>query len=182
MGQAIAQINDAYIVSRTKNGLVIVDQHAAHERILLETMQSEVTVQPLLVPEVIEISIPETDRLREMVPLLKNVGVEISIDSPNQIVVRAIPQIAKTMDFKALFTDIANDIEFYEQIISADVKAIRSVIACHSSIKAGKILTVVEMNALLRLMESIPFFSQCNHGRPTYIRLPYDHIDKAFRR
>ena len=183
MGEAIAQINDTYIVSRAQGGILIIDQHAAHERILLEAMgEAHAAIQPLLLPEILEMSVTEVEKLREVVDALKEVGLKISIDAPTKLSVQAIPQMIRSIDIKALLMDIANDVEFYEHIIAANVQTIRSAIACHSSIKAGKILSVAEMDAILRMMEETPFFSQCNHGRPTYIRLSYDHIAKTFKR
>lgn len=145
-------------------------------------MDLDVTVQHILTPEKIELEMSEIERLKEIQPHLKKAGLWVDIIDEVHVMVRAVPQVIKEVDIVALLINLANDVEFYDKTMSDEVKSVHSAIACHASIKAGQEVTVTSMNALLRLMEDTPYFSQCNHGRPTYIKLSHADLNRTFQR
>ncbi len=189
LGVARGQVARTYIVAEADDGLVIVDQHAAHERLVLERMRAaiaggRVAAQALLVPEVVEMDEPDCDRLESRVAELADMGLELERFGPRAMLVRATPALLGSGDPTGLIRDLADELAAFEEALSLRERldAIAGTMACHGSVRAGRILSVVEMNALLREMEATPHSGQCNHGRPTWVKLPLDHIEKLFGR
>lgn len=189
LGAARAQLHNTYIVAQTQDGMVIVDQHAAHERLVYERMKVALEKQgtqrqPLLLPEVVELGEPEASRLLEHTESLASFGLVVEGFGEGSIVVREIPALLGECNVQQLVRDLADDIaEFGEALSLADrLEHICGTMACHSSVRAGRSLSVPEMNALLRQMEATPHSGQCNHGRPTYVELKLSDIEKLFGR
>ena len=189
LGVARGQVARTYIVAEADDGLVIVDQHAAHERLVLERMRAalaggRVAAQTLLVPEVVEMDEPDCDRLETRVVELADMGLELERFGPRAMLVRATPALLGSGDPTGLIRDLADELAAFDEALSLRERldAIAGTMACHGSVRAGRILSVVEMNALLREMEATPHSGQCNHGRPTWVKLPLDHIEKLFGR
>jgi DNA mismatch repair protein MutL len=189
LGVARGQVAATYIVAEAEDGLVIVDQHAAHERLVLERMRKAhaggtVARQALLLPEVAELDEPDCDRLEEAAVELGGLGLEIERFGPGAILVRAIPAALGSTDIKALLADLAAELaELGTALALRDqLDHVAATIACHGSVRAGRVLSVAEMNALLREMEVTPHSGQCNHGRPTWVKLAHADIEKLFGR
>ena len=189
LGIARGQISKTYIVAEAEDGLVIVDQHAAHERLVLERMRKaagsgQVASQKLLMPEVVELDEAGCDRLEERAFELADFGLEIERFGPAAILVRAIPAMLGKDDITALVTDVADELTAFDEALSLKerIDAVAGTMACHGSVRAGRVLSVAEMNALLREMEITPHSGQCNHGRPTWIKLAHGDIEKLFGR
>jgi len=189
LGIARGQVAETYIVAEAQDGLVIVDQHAAHERLVLERMnaamaQGGVASQGLLVPEVVELDEGACDALEERLAELTEMGLELERFGPKAMLVRATPALLGAGDVKGLVTDIADEIAAYDQHLSLKERLdhVAATMACHGSVRAGRVLNVAEMNALLREMEVTPHSGQCNHGRPTWVKLGHDDIEKLFGR
>jgi DNA mismatch repair protein MutL len=189
LGAACAQIHENYIVAQTKNGLVLVDQHAAHERIVYEKMKKALSEggvkrQALLLPEVVEMEQSAVERLLQRKNELEEMGLVIDTFGPGAVVVQEVPAILGNHDIKQMVTDLADDIVNYGQTMSLKEKLeeVCSTMACHGSVRSGRRLTSEEMNALLRQMEATPHSGQCNHGRPTYVELKLNDIEKLFGR
>ena len=189
LGVARGQVAATYIVAEAKDGLVIVDQHAAHERLVLERMrriggEGKVASQPLLMADVVELDEPECDRLEAAAPELEQLGLEIERFGPTAMLVRATPAPLGKTDVPALLSDLAAELaELGTAMTLRDqLDHVAATIACHGSVRAGRILSVAEMNALLREMEVTPHSGQCNHGRPTWVKLAHADIEKLFGR
>ena len=189
LGIARGQIARTYIVAEAEDGLVIVDQHAAHERLVLEQLRrgmsgQAVPSQGLLLPEVVELDEPACDRLEAASPQLAALGVEIERFGPAAVMVRATPAMLGNIDCQKLVTDIADDLAGYDAALglSEKLELVAATMACHGSVRAGRTLNVPEMNALLRQMEITPHSGQCNHGRPTWVKLAMDDVEKLFGR
>lgn len=189
LGVARGQVNKTYIVAEAEDGLVIVDQHAAHERLVLERMRraldgGTITAQALLLPEVVELDEPACDRLEERAGELADFGLDLERFGPNAVLVRSTPALLGNGDVKSLVTDLADELAAFDQALSLKEKleAVAATMACHGSVRAGRVLSVAEMNALLREMEVTPHSGQCNHGRPTWIKLAHGDIEKLFGR
>lgn len=189
LGIARGQVAETYIVAEAGDGLVIVDQHAAHERLVLERMNKAmakggVASQGLLVPEVVELDESACDVLEERIAELKELGLELERFGPKAMLVRATPAMLGIGDVKGLTTDLADEIAAYDQHLSLKEKLdhVAATMACHGSVRAGRVLNVAEMNALLREMEVTPHSGQCNHGRPTWVKLGHGDIEKLFGR
>lgn len=189
LGIARGQIANTYIVAEAEDGLVIVDQHAAHERLVLEQLRrgmagQAVPSQGLLLPEVVEIDEPACDRLEAAAGQLSALGVEIERFGPAAVMVRATPAMLGAIDCNKLVTDIADDLAGYDAALglSERLELVAATMACHGSVRAGRPLNVAEMNALLRQMEVTPHSGQCNHGRPTWVKLAMDDVEKLFGR
>ena len=189
LGIARGQIANTYIVAEAEDGLVIVDQHAAHERLVLEQLRrgmagQAVPSQGLLLPEVVEIDEPACDRLEAAAAQLSALGVEIERFGPAAVMVRATPAMLGAIDCHKLITDIADDLAGYDAALglSERLELVAATMACHGSVRAGRPLNVAEMNALLRQMEVTPHSGQCNHGRPTWVKLAMDDVEKLFGR
>ena len=189
LGVARGQVARTYIVAEAEDGLVIVDQHAAHERLTLERMRRAmegqgVTSQALLLPEVIELDEPACDRLEARVEELRDFGLELERFGPSAMLVRAVPAMLGQGDVQGLVTDLADDLAAYDDALSLKERLdlVAATMACHGSVRAGRVLSVAEMNALLREMEITPRSGQCNHGRPTWVKLGHGDIEKLFGR
>jgi len=189
LGVARGQVAATYIVAEAEDGLVIVDQHAAHERLVLERMRAareggEVARQALLIPEVVELDEPDCDRLEAAAAELGEMGLDIERFGPTAMLVRAVPAALGKTDAGSLLADLAGEIGELGGPMSLRDKLdhVAATIACHGSVRAGRILSVAEMNALLREMEVTPRSGQCNHGRPTWVKLGHGEIEKLFGR
>jgi DNA mismatch repair protein MutL len=189
LGAARAQLHETYIVAQTADGIVIVDQHAAHERLTYEKMKhameaGAVARQPLLVPEVVNLDPAEVERLASRAADLAEFGLVVEPFGPDAVVVREVPAMLGQMDLKGLMRDLADDIAETGSALSLKerLEEVAGTLACHTSVRAGRRLTAEEMNALLREMESTPHSGQCNHGRPTYVELKLADIEKLFGR
>jgi DNA mismatch repair protein MutL len=189
LGIARGQIANTYIVAEAEDGLVIVDQHAAHERLVLEQLRrgmagQAVPSQGLLLPEVVEIDEPACDRLEAAAAQLSALGVEIERFGPAAVIVRATPAMLGAIDCHKLITDIADDLAGYDAALglSERLELVAATMACHGSVRAGRPLNVAEMNGLLRQMEVTPHSGQCNHGRPTWVKLQMADVERLFGR
>ena len=189
MGVARAQLHETYIVAQTGDGIVIVDQHAAHERLVYERMKRALAAgtverQPLLIPEIVEMDETEADRVIARSTELAELGLVVEGFGPGAVLVRETPALLGEVDAKALVRDLADDLA--EQGAAASLKErlehVSATLACHMSVRAGRRLTAEEMNALLREMETTPHSGQCNHGRPTYVELKLADIERLFGR
>jgi DNA mismatch repair protein MutL len=189
LGVARGQVAATYIVAEAEDGLVIVDQHAAHERLVLERMRQanrdgEVARQALLMPEVVELDEPDCDRLEAAAAELGELGLDMERFGATAMLVRATPAPLGKTDFKALLADLAAELAELGTALSLRDRLdhVAATIACHGSVRAGRVLSVAEMNALLREMEVTPHSGQCNHGRPTWVKLAHADIEKLFGR
>lgn len=189
LGVARGQVAKTYIVAEASDGLVIVDQHAAHERLVLERMrralaEGGVARQTLLLPEVVELDEPAADRLEARLAELTEFGLEMERFGPGAMLVRATPAMLGAGDVHGLVTDLADELAAYDEALSLKERldAVAGTMACHGSVRAGRVLSVTEMNALLREMEITPHSGQCNHGRPTWVKLAHGDIEKLFGR
>ena len=189
MGVARGQVAKAYIVAEAEDGLVLVDQHAAHERLVLERMRAAlvggtIASQALLIPEVVELDESACDRLESRAEELSEFGLDLERFGPHAMLVRATPALLGQSDPKGLVTDLADELAAFDEALSLKERldAVAGTMACHGSVRAGRILSVTEMNALLREMEVTPHSGQCNHGRPTWVKLAHGDIEKLFGR
>lgn len=189
MGVARGQIARTYIVAEANDGLVIVDQHAAHERLVLERLRlagegGAPASQALLIPQVVELEEPACDRLEEASEKLAQFGLVLERFGPCAMLVRAVPAPLGKGDPEALVRDVADDLATNGDVLvlGERLDLILATMACHGSVRAGRPLSVAEMNALLREMEATPRSGQCNHGRPTWVKLAHGDIEKLFGR
>jgi len=189
LGAARAQVHETYIVAQTRDGVVIVDQHAAHERLVYERMKHEmaeggVARQALLLPEVIELDPAEADRVTARAEELCALGLVVEPFGPGAVLVRETPALLGETNVQGLVRDIADDLAENGQALALKerLEDVCSTMACHGSVRAGRRLTAPEMNALLRQMEATPHSGQCNHGRPTYVELKLADIERLFGR
>jgi DNA mismatch repair protein MutL len=189
LGYAIAQLKGIYILAEGENGLVLVDMHAAHERITYERMKTArqgagIQSQPLLVPESMAVSQREADCAEENTNIFRDLGVGIERAGPESLVVREVPVILQSSNVEQLVRDVLSDLIEHgsSDRIQAHIDEILSTMACHGSVRANRRLTIPEMNALLRDMEETERSGQCNHGRPTWTQLSLDELDKLFLR
>lgn len=189
LGVARAQLHETYVVAQTTDGIVIVDQHAAHERLVYEDMKRQMAAggvkrQALLIPEVVELSEDEAARIKARADELLALGLEVEPFGPGAVVVRATPALFGEMDTAGLIRDLADDFAEYEAglALSERFEEVMGNMACRGSVRAGRRLNGDEMNALLRQMEATPHSGQCNHGRPTYVELKLADIEKLFGR
>jgi DNA mismatch repair protein MutL len=189
LGAARGQVAATYIVAETDDALIIVDQHAAHERLTLERMNRAlaggvVASQALLVPEVVELDEIGAGRVADRADELAELGLEVEAFGPTAVLVRATPALLGTCDVKGLITDLADDLSAFGRALSLKERldGVAATMACHGSVRAGRHLSIAEMNALLREMEVTPHSGQCNHGRPTWVRLAKTDIEKLFGR
>ena len=191
LGAARAQLHETYIIAQTRDGVVIVDQHAAHERLVYERLKAEragarVPSQLLLVPEIVELDAGATARLLEAAPELDRLGLVIEPFGGAALCLRETPALLGAVDGARLLADIADALT--EEETAADgglggrIDAVLSRMACHGSVRAGRRMTAPEMDALLREMEATPFSGQCNHGRPTFVELKLGDIERLFGR
>ncbi|KGK78551.1 DNA mismatch repair protein MutL [Thalassobacter stenotrophicus] len=186
LGAARAQVHENYIIAQTQNGMVIVDQHAAHERLVYEKLKRQmaengVPTQALLIPDIVELG-TDADRLLELD--LGRFGLVLEPFGPGAIAVRETPAILGTINAEALLRDILDELDDTGDTLTVQsrIEAVLSRIACHGSIRSGRQMRAEEMNALLREMEATPHSGQCNHGRPTYVELKLSDIERLFGR
>ncbi len=189
LGAARAQVHATYIVAQTDDGIVIVAQHAAHERLVYERMKRQlaaegVAAQLLLIPEVVELDEASATRLTARRAELAELGLSLEAFGPGAVVVREVPAMLGEVDVKGLITDLADELaELGEAFaVKERLEQLCGTMACHGSVRAGRRLNAEEMNALLREMEATPHSGQCNHGRPTYVELKLADIEKLFGR
>ncbi len=189
LGVARAQVHETYIVAQTADGIVIVDQHAAHERLVYERMKSAlasggITRQMLLIPEVVELDETGATRISARAAELAELGLVVEAFGAGAIVVREVPSLLGETDVQSLIRDLADDLASVDEALTLKDKLgdVCGTLACHSAIRAGRRLNGTEMNALLRQMEITPHAGQCNHGRPTYVELKLKDIERLFGR
>jgi DNA mismatch repair protein MutL len=189
LGAARAQVHETYIVSQTRDGLVIVDQHAAHERIVYESMKAAlaktgVARQILLIPEIVELDEGDAARLVSRADELSRFGLGIESFGPGAVAVRETPSMLGEIDVQGLVRDLAEHMAEWDDELPLERRLLHvsATMACHGSVRAGRRLKPEEMNALLREMEAVPNSGQCNHGRPTYVELKLTDIEKLFGR
>ena len=189
LGAARAQVHENYIIAQTDRGMVLVDQHAAHERLVYEKLKAQmaehgVAAQALLIPEIVELSHEDCARLEDFADDLRTFGLTIEPFGGSAVAVRETPAILGKVDARALVLDILDELADAgdSATLRARIDAILSRVACHGSIRSGRRMRVEEMNALLREMEATPLSGQCNHGRPTYVELKLSDIERLFGR
>lgn len=190
LGQAKAQFHNTYVISQTEDSIVIIDQHAAHERIVMEKLKkhlldsTRIATQILLIPEVVDLSGSEKNVLLENAEELQKLGLVIEEFGPGAVIVREIPALLKNCEVKTLVCDLAEEMAEWGKGFSLEEKMhlVCATMACHGSVRAGRALNIDEMNKLLREMEATEHSGQCNHGRPTYVKLSLKEIEKLFER
>ncbi|NOD76345.1 MULTISPECIES: DNA mismatch repair endonuclease MutL [unclassified Ruegeria] len=189
LGAARGQVHENYIIAQTADGMVIVDQHAAHERLVYEKLKNQmaengVAAQALLIPEIVELSEGDCARLMAVADNLTRFGLTIEPFGGGAIAVRETPAILGEVDARAMILDILDELadQGESQMVQAKIEAILSRVACHGSVRSGRRMRAEEMNALLREMEATPHSGQCNHGRPTYVELKLSDIERLFGR
>jgi DNA mismatch repair protein MutL len=189
LGAARGQVHENYIIAQTERGMVIVDQHAAHERLVYEKLKKQmaengVAAQALLIPEIVELSAGDCARLLEVAEELERFGLGIEAFGGSAVAVRETPAILGEVNAEAMLRDILDELDDdgESNLVQAKIEAILSRVACHGSIRSGRRMRAEEMNALLREMEATPHSGQCNHGRPTYVELKLSDIERLFGR
>jgi DNA mismatch repair protein MutL len=189
LGAARAQVHENYIVSQTRTGIVIVDQHAAHERIVYERLKAAlektgVARQILLIPEIVELDEADVERVLARAEELARYGLVVEAFGPGAVAVRETPSLLGKIDPQALVRDLAEHIAEWDETLPLERRLmhVSATMACHGSVRAGRRLKPDEMNALLRDMEATPNSGQCNHGRPTYVELQLSDIERLFGR
>ena len=189
LGVARAQLHETYIVAQTEDGIVIVDQHAAHERLVQERIKKAldsggVPRQGMPIPEVVELDEGAQGRLLERADELLELGLVIEAFGDGAVVVRETPALLGETNVQGLVRDLADDLAAFGEGLSLRerLEEVCGTLACHGSVRAGRRLNLAEMNALLREMEATPHSGQCNHGRPTYVELKLADIEKLFGR
>jgi DNA mismatch repair protein MutL len=189
LGHAIAQLHGIYILAETGDGLIVVDMHAAHERIGYEKLKAAhdgvgVRIQPLLVPQAVAVSGREADIAEREAATLQQLGFEVSVNGPQSVLLRGVPALLADGDVESLLRDVIADLREHgdsRRVVEAR-DALLSTMACHAAVRAHRRLGIPEMNALLREMETTLRSGQCNHGRPTWARFSLAEIDKWFLR
>ena len=195
LGIARGQVANTYIIAESADGLILVDQHAAHERLVLERLkragaeQAVQRSQALLVPDVVEMDEADCDRLEDAAEGLARYGLQVERFGPVAMLVRAVPSAIAKADTAQLLRDLADDIAKHGKqeesgalLLAERLEYVLATMACHGSVRAGRVLSVAEMNALLREMEATPRSGQCNHGRPTWVKLSMEDVEKLFGR
>ena len=189
LGAARGQVHENYIIAQTADGMVIVDQHAAHERLVYEKLKQQmaengVAAQALLIPEIVELGSNDCARILAQAEELKKFGLGLEAFGGNAVAVRETPAIVGEVNAEAMVKDILDELDDQgeSQLVQARLEAILSRVACHGSVRSGRRMRGEEMNALLREMEATPHSGQCNHGRPTYVELKLADIERLFGR
>jgi DNA mismatch repair protein MutL len=189
LGAARAQLHETYIVAQTRDGMVIVDQHAAHERIVYERLKAQLAAsgvarQLLLIPEIVELDEADAARLLDRADELARFGLALESFGPGAVAVRETPALLGQVDLQALVRDLAEHMAEWDEALPLERRLmhVAATMACHGSVRAGRRLKPEEMNALLREMEATPNAGQCNHGRPTYVELKLSDIERLFGR
>ncbi|HHQ15115.1 MAG TPA: DNA mismatch repair protein MutL, partial [Chromatiales bacterium] len=189
LGYALAQLHGIYILAQNAKGLIVVDMHAAHERITYEQLKAAyqgdgLRLQPLLLPLTVRVSRREADLVETSDVLLGKLGMELDCSGDESIVVRTVPTLLKDADIERLVRDVLADLQEKgsSSRIEEAMNDLLSTMACHGSVRANRQLTIAEMNALLRDMERTERSGQCNHGRPTWMQFSIDQLDKLFQR
>jgi DNA mismatch repair protein MutL len=189
LGYALAQLKGIYILAENAQGLIVVDMHAAHERITYERLknalnQGSLQAQPLLVPESLAVSEKEADCAEEFAEIFRRLGFELQRAGPETLLIRQLPSILNRASVQQLVRDVLADLIEHgtSERIQHHINEILATMACHGSVRANRRLTIPEMNALLRDMEATERSGQCNHGRPTWLLQSLDALDKLFLR
>ena len=189
LGAARAQVHENYIIAQTEDGIVIVDQHAAHERLVYEGLKTQmaergVPAQALLIPEIVEMSAGDAARLLERAEDLSRMGLTVEPFGGGAVAVRETPAILGAVNAEALLRDVLDELDDggESRLVQEKIEAVLSRMACHGSVRSGRRMRAEEMNALLREMEATPHSGQCNHGRPTYVELKLADIERLFGR
>jgi DNA mismatch repair protein MutL len=189
LGYALAQLAGIYVLAHNKAGLIIVDMHAAHERITYERLKAALTAermkgQPLLVPVTFEISAGEADLVEQHADDLGRIGLDVGLRGPRQIAVRSVPLLLEGADVEPLVRDILSDLSDGQAAARVDhaINEMLATMACHAAVRASRRLTIEEMNALLREMERTERSEACNHGRPTWTQVTLEDLDRLFLR
>jgi DNA mismatch repair protein MutL len=189
LGAARAQLHENYIIAQTDNGLVVIDQHAAHERLVYEALKQslhaqQVPSQVLLIPEIVDLPEEDCDRFMAHAESFGQLGLAIERFGPGALAVRETPAILGEIDAAGLVRQLADELAEWDDAsgLKSRIDHVAATMACHGSVRSGRRLTIEEMNALLRQMEATPGSGQCNHGRPTYIELKLSDIERLFGR
>jgi len=189
LGFALAHIHNIYILAETANGVILVDAHAAHERVTYERLKNHyhsraIVSQPLLLPIKLQVSAAEADLAEQEQALFMDLGFELNRSGPQALVLRSTPALLAKTDVDQLVRDILADMLTHgtSQKAQETINSVLAAMACHSSVRAKRRLSIEEMNALLRDMEKTERIGQCNHGRPTWVALSHQELDKFFMR
>ena len=184
LGAARTQIHETYIVSQTRDGLIVVDQHAAHEKLKASLAKNGVQRQILLIPEIVELDEATVEKLLDRAVELATFGLAIDSFGPGAVAVRETPSLLGKANAAGLLRDLAEHMAEWDEALPLERRLmhVAATMACHGSVRAGRRLKPEEMNALLREMEDTPNSGQCNHGRPTYVELKLSDIEKLFGR